>query len=184
MYIYLLLYVKYLFRFNPLPPSQCHSITAGQAATLKKLSVFHGLRNYLSISFRSLILFLIFGLIYRSSFNAYRRPSASSITPSLEPGSSLVFFFSFCFNYARKRIKCKDRSSGVGGRGGPALGIPSPFARFRAGSKMRRPGRVVKRAFVVNMFYVRFLLYWSFSARVKCQKISDSLIMRARSLDL
>jgi len=66
-----------------------------------------------------------------------------------------------------------------------AAGTPSPYARFRAGSKMRRPGRAcVKRAFVVNMFYVRFLLYRSLSARVKCQKISDSLIRRARSLDL
>lgn len=46
---------------------------------------------------------------------------------------------------------------------------------------MRRTGRVcVKRAFVVNTFYVRSLLYRSLSARVKCQKISDSLVVRAR----
>lgn len=66
--------------------------------TLKKLSVFHGLRNYLSLTPRShLIPHLRANL--RSSFNVYRRPSVSSITPSLELGprfsAPLVLFFLF-----------------------------------------------------------------------------------------
>lgn len=161
--------------------------------TLKKLSVFHGLRNYLSLTPRShLIPHLRANL--RSSFNVYRRPSVSSITPSLELGPRfsaplVLFFCSFCFNYAHGargkglNVKVDLRRAGEGERGGRAWDSV-PVCAFSRRIENAATGTSVKRAFVVNMFYVRFLLYRSSSARVKCQKISDSLIMRARSLDL
>jgi len=98
---------------------------------------------------------------------------------------SFFYFVLITLGVRGKGLNIKDHCRWWKKGKGCTPGTPSSFARFRAGSKMRRSGRVyIKRAFVVNTFYVRSLLYRSLSARVKCQKISDSLVIRARSLDL
>lgn len=172
----------YLFRFNPSNPAN-HSIAAEQAAILRK---FSRLRNYLSLF--AFVLFFLSGLIYillRFSFNAYRGPSASSTMPSLELGlrfSVSLFFFHFVLitylAHTERGLNVKVERRGREGKGWNSIPVCAFLRRIE--NAANGTSVCVKRAFVVNTFYVRSLLYRSLSARVKCQKISDSLVVRAR----